>query len=160
VFEFYSSRHRTPVAIIRLNYANDLRYGVLTDVGLRVWRKDVVPLAMGHVNVIWQGDASRIAIEALPRATTAPFVVNVTGTSQLSVRDIAESFAKKFDKPVRFKGKERSDALLSNTERMRATFSAPEIGVEMMIDWIADWIRSDNPMLGRPTHFEERAGKF
>src|SRR5690348_14429793 len=91
VFEFFSSRYRTPVAVIRLNYAIDLRYGVLADIGLRVWRGEPVPLAMGHVNVIWQGDASRIALEALPRTSTPPFVVNVTGTEVQSVREIAEA---------------------------------------------------------------------
>jgi nucleoside-diphosphate-sugar epimerase len=160
VFEFYSSRNRTPVSIIRLNYAIDLRYGVLSDIGLRVWRNEAVPLAMGHVNVIWQGDASRVAIEALRHAESPPFIVNVTGTEILSVRQIAESFGSALEKPVRFKWRERPDALLSNTDRMRATFSAPEVTLERMISWIADWIRADAPMLGKPTHFEERAGKF
>lgn len=160
VFEFFSARYRTPVAIIRLNYAIDLRYGVLADIGLRVWRNEAVPLAMGHVNVIWQGDASRIALEALPHAATPPFTLNVTGTEILSVREIAEAFAERFGRSVRFKGRERTDALLSNTERMRATFSAPEVTVETMISWIADWIRAEQPMLAKPTHFEERAGRF
>lgn len=160
VLEFYSASNRTPVAIIRLNYAIDLRYGVLADIALRVWRGDPVPLAMGHVNVIWQGDASRIAIEALAHAATPPFVVNVTGTETLAVRDIAEMFARTFEKSVRFKGKEREDALLSNTDRMRSTFSAPDVPLETMIRWIAEWIREDQPMLGKPTHFEERSGKF
>lgn len=160
VLEFYSARNRTLVAIIRLNYAIDLRYGVLADIGLRVWRGEAVPLAMGHVNVIWQGDASRIAIEALAHAATPPFVVNVTGTETLAVRDIAEMFARMLEKPVRFKGKERGDALLSNTDRMRSTFAAPDVPLDTMIQWIADWIREDGQMLGKPTHFEERSGKF
>jgi nucleoside-diphosphate-sugar epimerase len=160
VLEFYSSRNRTPVAILRLNYAIDLRYGVLADIGLRVWRNEPVPLAMGHVNVIWQGDASRIAIEALGRAATPPFVVNVTGTAVSSVREIAEAFADAFSRPPRFKGRERVDALLSNTDRMKETFSPPEVALETMIEWVAEWIRSNGSMLGKPTHFEERAGTF
>jgi nucleoside-diphosphate-sugar epimerase len=160
VLEFYSTRNRTLVAIIRLNYAIDLRYGVLADIALRVWRGESVPLAMGHVNVIWQGDASRIAIEALAQASTPPFVVNVTGTETLAVRDIAQAFGDALDKPVRFTGKERPDALLSNTDRMRSTFSPPDVPLETMVRWIADWIREDGPMLGKPTHFEERSGKF
>lgn len=160
LFEFFSSRNRTPVAIVRLNYAIDLRYGVLADIGLRVWRNAPVPLGMGYVNVIWQGDASRIAIEALRHAATPPFVVNVTGASSLSVRELADAFGKAFGKSARFVGEERPDALLSNTERMRATFSAPEVDVDTMVSWIAEWIRADGPMLGKPTHFEERAGKF
>jgi len=160
VLEFYSTRNRTPVSIIRLNYAIDLRYGVLADIGLRVWRDTPVPVAMGHVNVIWQGDASRIAIESLARAAAPPFVVNVTGTETLVVRDVAQAFGRAFGKTPRFRGKERRDALLSNTDLMRSSFSPPEVGVETMIEWIADWIRSDGPMLGKPTHFEERAGQF
>lgn len=160
VFEFYSARNRTPTSIIRLNYAIDLRYGVLADIGLRVWRGEAVPLAMGHVNVIWQGDASRIAIESLARTATPPFIVNVTGTETLAVRDVAQLFGNALDRPVRLKGRERADALLSNTDWMRANFAPPEVRLETMIDWIAEWIRSDRAMLGKPTHFEERSGKF
>jgi dTDP-4-dehydrorhamnose reductase len=160
VIEFYSNRNHTLAAILRLNYAIDLRYGVLADIGLRVWRGEAVPLAMGYVNVIWQGDASRIAIESLALAATPPFVVNVTGTEALSVRAVAESFAKAFDKRVRFKGRERADALLSNTDRMRSSFSAPEVRTDTMIEWLSDWIRADRTILGKPTHFEERAGRF
>jgi len=160
VFEFYSMRNRTPVAIIRLNYAIDLRYGVLADIGLRVWRDEAVPVAMGYVNVIWQGDACRIAIESLGRAAVPPFILNVTGGETLAVREIAQAFATELGKSPRFEGKEQRDALLSNTDRMRSLFAAPEVDVATMIHWIADWIRDDGSMLGKPTHFEERAGKF
>ena len=160
VLEFYSARNRTPVTIIRLNYAIDLRYGVLADIGLRVWREQPVPTAMGHVNVIWQGDACRISIESLVRATTPPFVLNVTGSETLAVRDVAQAFATLFGKTVRFQGKERRDALLSNTDLMRSSFSPPEVTVQTMIEWTAEWIRAGGAMLGKPTHFEERAGKF
>ena len=160
VLEFYSNRYRTRTAIIRLNYAIDLRYGVLADIALRVWENNPVPLAMGHVNVIWQGDAGRIAIESLAHASVPPFVVNVTGPEALSVREIADSFARAFGKTARFKGTERTRALLSNTDKMRSTFSAPEVSLETMIAWVADWIRHGGRLLGKPTHFEERSGTF
>jgi nucleoside-diphosphate-sugar epimerase len=160
VLEFYSERYRTPVAIVRLNYAIDLRYGVLADIAQRVWHDQPVPLAMGHVNVIWQGDASRIAIESLAHASAPPFVVNVTGNETLSVRTIAESFGRAFGKSVRFKGSPRAKALLSNVDRMRRTFSPPEVDVETMIGWVAEWIRDGGRSLGKPTHFEERTGTF
>ena len=160
VLEFYSERYRTPVAILRLNYAIDLRYGVLADIALRVWRGEAVPLAMGHVNVIWQGDACRVALESLARASTPPFVVNLTGSEMLSVRALAVSFGQALGKPVRFRGTERAKALLSNTEKMRASFSAPEVSIKQMIEWVADWIREGGRLLGKPTHFEERAGAF
>ena len=94
VFELYAERYGTRVAIVRLNYAIDLRYGVLVDLALRVWRGEAVPVAMGYVNVIWQGDANRIAIECLAHAATPPFVVNVTGAETLSVRELAERFGR------------------------------------------------------------------
>lgn len=160
VLEFYSQRYRTRVAIIRLNYAIDLRYGVLADIALRTWREQPISLAMGYVNVIWQGDASRIAIEALAHAATPPFVVNVTGGDTLSVRLIAEAFGRALAKSVRFKGTERTKALLSNTDLMRSTFSAPEVPLDTMIAWVTDWIREGGRLLGKPTHFEERTGTF
>jgi nucleoside-diphosphate-sugar epimerase len=160
VLEFYADRNHTSIAILRLNYAIDLRYGVLADVALRVWREQAVPLSMGYVNVIWQGDAARIAIESLAHAASPPFIVNVTGGETLSVRALAETFASAFGKEARFKGTSRAKALLSNVDRMRATFSAPDVGIDAMVQWTIDWIRDGGPLLGKPTHFEERAGTF
>jgi nucleoside-diphosphate-sugar epimerase len=160
VLELYSERDGARVAIVRLNYAIDLRYGVLVDVATRVKRGESVALDMGYVNVIWQGDANRIALECLPHAATPPFVVNVTGAEQLSVRTIADWFGHRFGTTPRFAGSERPDALLSNTSRMLATFGAPEVSVDRMLEMVADWVEHDGPLLGKPTKFEARDGKF
>jgi nucleoside-diphosphate-sugar epimerase len=160
VFEFYATRHHTRVAIFRLNYAIDLRYGVLVDVALKVYRGEPVSVEMAYVNVIWQGDASRIALECLPLASSPPFVVNVTGVEILSVRALAEWFAERFGKRVRFTGNERADALLSNTSRMRETFAAPEVSLDQMREWVAQWIDEGKPLLGKATRFEARDGHF
>jgi nucleoside-diphosphate-sugar epimerase len=160
LFEYYAQRFATRVAILRLNYAIALRYGVLTDLARRVWNDESVALEMGHVNVIWQGDANRIAIECLPRAATPPFVVNVTGHATLSVRELACQLGERLGKAPRFVGQERSDALLSNTDRMQSVFSAPDMPLERMLDLAADWVRSGQPLLGKPTRFEERDGRF
>lgn len=160
VFELYAERHGTRVAIVRLNYAIDLRYGVLVDIATKVKRGSLVPLDMGYVNVIWQGDANRLALECLPLAATPPFVVNVTGAEQLSVRTIAEWFGKRFGVMPRFTGSERADALLSDTSRMRSSFSPPEVGTEQMLEWVADWVESEGVLLGKPTKFEARDGQF
>lgn len=160
VFELYADRFQTRVAIVRLNYAIDLRYGVLVDLALRVRRGEPVPVAMGYVNVIWQGDANRIAIECLPHAASPPFVVNVTGEQTLSVRTLAQRFAERLKKTVTFAGVEGDDALLSNTARMRSTFAAPAVPLDEMIDRVADWVSHDGPLLGKPTKFEARDGKF
>src|SRR4029077_3350687 len=107
VFELYAEQHGTRVAIVRLNYAIDLRYGVLVDIATRVKNGSLVSLDMGFVNVIWQGDANRIALECLPMAATPPFIINVTGGEQLSVRTIAEWFGKRFGVAPKFSGSER-----------------------------------------------------
>jgi nucleoside-diphosphate-sugar epimerase len=160
VFELYAERHSTRVSIVRLNYAIDLRYGVLVDLALRVWHGEKVPLEMGYVNVIWQGDASRVAIECLVRSATPPFVVNVTGGELLSVRALAENFGEHFGKPVAFSGSERPDALLSNTTKLQEHFAPPEVTVDRMIGWVADWVKEGGSLLGKPTKFEARDGNF
>ena len=159
-FEFYAMHHRTRVAIFRLNYAIDLRYGVLVDVALKVYRDEPLSVEMGYVNVIWQGDANRIALECLRLASSPPFVVNVTGADILSVRELAEWFGERFGKRVRFTGNERADALLSNTSRMRETFAAPEVSLDQMREWVAQWIVEGGPLLGKATKFEARDGRF
>ena len=148
------------VAIMRLNYAIDLRYGVLTDLALRIWRGEPVPLAMGHVNVIWQGDASRAALELLPHAATPPFVVNVTGRDTLSVRVLAEQLGARLGRAPRFAGAEAPDALLSNTDRMAQTLAPAAVSLDTMLDWVARWVRDDRPLLHKPTHFDVRDGAF
>lgn len=161
VLEHYAETRGTRVAIVRLNYAIDLRYGVLTDLALRIVSDTPIPLAMGHVNVIWQGDANRAALEMLPRAAARPpYVLNVTGATSLRVRDLAEALASRLGRTARFSGAEADDALLSDTTRMRRDLSPPEMPLETMLDWVADWVRHVRPLLGRPTHFETRDGAF
>lgn len=160
MFELASQRHATAVAIIRLNYATELRYGVLVDIGARVLRGEAVPLAMGYVNVIWQRDANRIALESLGRAASPPYVVNVTGAQRLSVREIATWFGERFGRTVAFRDNEAPDALLSDTTRMRADFVAPEMPVQSMLELTAQWLERGGTLLGKPTRFEARDGRF
>lgn len=160
MFELFAERGGTRSAIVRLNYAIDLRYGVLVDIATRVFRDEPISLAMGHVNVIWQGDANRVAIECLSRASVPPFVVNVTGTKTLSVRTLAAWFGERFKKTPRFAGTEGRDALLSNAAHMAATFGEPEVSLDRMQEWVADWVEQGGPLLGKPTKFEARDGRF
>jgi nucleoside-diphosphate-sugar epimerase len=160
LFDFFARHDGTRVAIVRLNYAIDLRYGVLTDLAVKVRRGIPIPLAMGHVNVIWQGDANRVAIECLPRASSPPFVLNVTGSETLSVRRLAEALGTRLGRQPVFTGDEGSDALLSNTSRMGELFAPSETSVERMLDLVASWVANDGPLLDKPTHFETRDGKF
>jgi dTDP-4-dehydrorhamnose reductase len=150
----------TPVCIVRLNYAIDLRYGVLVDIARRVREGMAVPLAMGHVNLIWQGDANARALECLGLATSPATVLNVTGPETLSVRWLAERFGERFGRRPVFEGSEREDALLSNAQRSVARFGPPTVGVDQLIAWVADWLDQGGPVLTKPTNFEERSGRF
>lgn len=159
VFEDAATRG-TRVAIMRLNYAIDLRYGVLADLAVRVATGTPIPLAMGYVNVIWQGDANRAALELLPRCAAPPFVLNVTGGETLSVRTLATELGNRLGRAPVFTGMEAADALLSDTSRFRALFGEPEMPLDVMLDFTADWVRQGRPLLHKPTHFETRDGSF
>jgi nucleoside-diphosphate-sugar epimerase len=160
VFEHYATSADTKVAIVRLNYAIALRYGVLTDLALKVAYGHAIPLAMGHVNVIWQGDANRMALELLPHTLNPPLIVNVTGSVTLSVRELAAALGARLGREPRFEGAEAADALLSNTERMRSLLGEPEMDIGTLVDWVADWVKRERPLLGSATHFEARDGQF
>jgi len=160
IFEHFSRANKTKMTILRLNYASELRYGVLLDIAERVNAGHAVSLAMGYLNTIWQGDASAMSLESLRCATTPPNVINITGPELLSVRRIAEEFGKKFGKPVRFEGTESGDALLSNARKSHELFGRLRVSAYQVIDWIADWVRKGGATLAKPTHFEERVGRF
>jgi nucleoside-diphosphate-sugar epimerase len=160
IFEHFSRLNKTPMTILRLNYASELRYGVLLDIARHVNAGDTVSVSMGHLNTIWQADASAMALESLTYATSPPNVINVTGLELLSVRQLANEFGQRLGKLVQFEGTEAGDALLSNAHKAFELFGRPEVSVEQMIDWIAAWIKQNGPTLAKPTHFEERAGQF
>ena len=160
IFEHFSRTGQTNITILRLNYASEMRYGVLLDVAKRVYAEQAVPLSMGYLNAIWQGDASAMSLQALGRASAPPFVINIAGPELLSVRSIAEEFGALFHKPVRFEGVESNDALLSDAEKAFDLFGYPRIGAAQLIMWIADWIARGGTTSTKPTHFEERAGRF
>ena len=160
LFEYFSHRDGTPVALIRLNYAVDLRYGVLLDIGRRVWQRQPVPLAMGSVNVIWQGDANSMILRSLALAAAPPRVLNVTGPETLSVRWIAERFAECFGTAPQFEGIEAETALLSDSSLCCRLLGPPCVPALQLIHWQAEWIRAGLPTLEKPTHFEARDGAF
>jgi nucleoside-diphosphate-sugar epimerase len=160
IFEHHSRTRGTPVAILRLNYATELRYGVLVDIAARVHAQRPVPLAMGYLNAIWQGDASAMSLQALAHAASPPLVLNIAGPEVLSVRAVAADFAAQLGTRVTFEGTEAPDALLSDARRSSALLGDPRVSTPQLIAWIADWTRRGGESLGKPTHFEERAGRF
>jgi nucleoside-diphosphate-sugar epimerase len=160
IFEFFSSLCSTPVTLVRLNYAIDLRYGVLADVGRCVWERRPVPLSTGAVNVIWQADANSMCLRALELACSPPRVLNVTGPEVLRVRWIAQRFGEIFGVDPVFEGEERDTALLSDSSLACQLLGPPSVTADEMIAMTAEWIRAGQPFLDKPTHFEVRDGRF
>ena len=161
MFEYGSSRYGTRVTILRLNYAVELRYGVLVDIGRAVYERRPVLLSMPHVNVIWQGDANSWCLRSFAHCQSPPFILNITGPETLSVREVAAEFGKHFGVEPTF-GHEASDptSLLNDASKANKLFGQPGVTPSEMIDWIADWIRQGGTMLNKPTHFQTRDGKF
>ncbi len=161
LFAAAAARHGTLVSIVRLNYAHDLRYGVLTDLAVRVATRQPIDLAMGYVNVIWQGDANAFALAALAHATAPePYVVNVAGPDVLRVADLAAALGARLGVEPIFAGSEAADALLSRSTRMRELLDDPLLPLDTMLDWVADWVARGGPLLNKPTGFEQRDGRF
>jgi nucleoside-diphosphate-sugar epimerase len=157
---YFGTRQRTPVAILRLNYAVELRYGVLRDVADRVATRQPVDVAMGWVNVIWQRDANSVALRALAACAVPPLVLNVTGPERLRVRDLAARLGALLGVAPVFAGREAGTALLSDASRCRALFGPPTVGVATALEWVAEWVRGGGSSLAKPTHFDERGGRF
>ena len=157
---YFSSEFGTPMAILRLNYAIDLRYGILLDIAEKVYAEEPISLEMGNVNVIWQGDANAVALRAFAHCQSPPLILNVTGPETVSVRYLASCFGIRFNKSPRFEGEEAETALLSNASRCHQLFGYPRVSLGEMIEWIAEWVRIGGTTLHKPTHFEVRDGKF
>jgi len=160
MFEYFSREHGTPGRLFRLSYAIDLRYGVLADVASKVWRGEAVDVTMGHVNVIWQGDANAQALRCLAAATVPTSPLNVSGPETTSIRWLAEEFARRFGKPVRITGEEAPTAWLMNTGEAERLFGYPKVPLSQLIGWVADWISREQRLYGKPTKFESRDGKY
>ncbi len=160
ILEYFSSRHGTPMTILRLNYAIDLRYGVLLDVGQKVFERRPVDLAMGHANVIWQGDANSVCLRSFALCQSPPAILNLTGPETISIRWLARRFGERFGVDPILEGAESDTALLNNAARCHRLFGYPAVTVEQMIEMVADWIGLGGATHNKPTHFETRDGRF
>jgi nucleoside-diphosphate-sugar epimerase len=160
IFEFFSTRNGTPISLIRLSYALDLRYGVLVDIAQKVFAGQPVDVTTGYLNCIWQGDANDLIIRSLALASSPPTALNLTGSERVSVRDTATRFGELMNRPVRFVGQEAETALLSDTTLLTSRLGKPGTPLHTVIQWTAHWIMNDGHVLNRPTHFEVRNGAF
>jgi hypothetical protein len=161
MFEYGSARWETRAAILRLNYAVELRYGVLADIGRAVFERRPISLAMAYVNVIWQRDANSYCLRTFTHCSSPPFVLNIAGPENLSVRELATEFGRHFGiEPEFLPDAGGSTALLSNGAKARDLFGDPTVSVADLIEWTAVWIREGGATLNKPTQFQTRDGKF
>lgn len=160
LFEYGCCRYGTNTALIRLNYSVEMRYGVFTDIAMKVWTNKAVDLSMGYFNVIWQGDANDFVLRTLSHVKNPALVLNVTGPEILSVKEVALEFGKLLEREPHFTGSEAPTALLSNASESFRLFGKPEVEASRVISWIAGWIRYGGNIWNKPTHFEVRDGIY
>ena len=160
VLSNFSHKNKTPMLLFRLNYAIDLRYGVLLEIAKSVLEGKAVDLTMGSVNVIWQGEANEYAVRSLLYCDTPPRLLNITGPETLSVRWLAEEFGKRFNVTPTFVNEEQNTALLNNASKAHQLFGYPKVSIQQMLDMTAEWLINKGETYNKPTHFQERKGAF
>jgi len=160
MFEYFSRKFATPGRLFRLNYAIDMRYGVLHDIATRVFLGKPIDLSLGHVNFIWQGDAAAQALRCLAYCDTPTSPINVSGHEILAVRDLAAKFGQRFGRAPVIVGKEEPTAWLTNTAQAVKLFGLPIVDTDQLIAWTADWVARSMPNLGKPTKYEVRDGRY
>jgi hypothetical protein len=160
IYEFFAHSNATPIVLFRLNYAVELRYGILLDVARKVWEREPVDLGMGYVNVIWQSDAVAVALRCVSLAGTPATILNVTGTETIPVRALAERFGEELGRRPIFRGQEGPTALLSNATRAARIYGPYDVSLDRAIAWVAAWVKNGGRTLAKPTRFERRDGVF
>jgi len=160
IFQYFSLKNNTPVLIYRLNYANDVTYGVLHEIAKSVKENQPVDLSMGTASVIWQGDANEIAIRCLKHCSVPAKILNVTGPETVSLRWLAEQFGKMLGVTPEFINEERSTSFLSNAAESFRLFGYPKVTLKQMMEVILEWLNEGGKTLNKPTHFSERKGKY
>jgi nucleoside-diphosphate-sugar epimerase len=160
IFEFFSRQNGTPIVLVRLNYAVELRYGVLLDIARRVHAGQPVDVRTGHLNCIWQGDANEFIVRSLSLTNSPAAPLNLTGPAELSVAKLAFRFGELMGRMPRITGTEASTALLSNPARALARLGQPPTPLERILHWTTHWVMRGGRTLDKPTHFEVRDGNY
>jgi nucleoside-diphosphate-sugar epimerase len=159
MFEHFSHEHQTAGCLLRLSYAIDMRYGVLHDVARTIWQGQPLSVAMGHANIIWQGDANDQALRALSACTTPTSAINLSGPP-ISIRDVATRLAARMGKTVQFTDTEGSTAWLVDCRKADALWGQPSVVLDTLLDWTAAWVMKGHKSWDKPTHFEVRDGHY
>ena len=159
MFEHFSHQHSTPGRLIRLSYAIDMRYGVLHDVARKILNRETIDLAMGHANIIWQGEANDWTLRSLAHCDTPTSPLNLSGP-KISIRDLAKELGRRLGVEPVLAGQEAPTAWLVDSSRAVALFGPPQVSLSTMLDWTADWVKRGGASLDKPTHYEARDGRY
>lgn len=160
MFDYVANHEGTKVLQFRLNYAAELRYGIVHDVATKVWNSTPIDVSMGHVNVVWQGYVCNVALQGFGLAQSPARILNVAGPETVSIRWMAERLGRLMGKTPKIVGEESPNALLNNAAPCHKLFGYPQVSVDAMIEWVAYWVARGGASLGKPTHYEARDGKF
>ncbi|MBN2272237.1 MAG: NAD(P)-dependent oxidoreductase [Sedimentisphaerales bacterium] len=160
IFQYFSRTNDTPVTIIRLNYANEPRYGIIVDLTLKILNDQPIDLTMGAVNLIWQRDANDYIIRSITLAQSPPAILNVAGPETIAVRSLAGKIAELLGKEPKFVSQEARSALLSDASRCTSLFGTPQMTLDRMVSTIVEWVKSGKETLNKPTKYDIRNGKF
>jgi len=160
MFDYFAENKGERVAHVRLNYAIELRYGVIHDIAAKVWAGESVDVTTGFANGIWQGDACNQALMALEMATSPATILNVTGPEIFSIREVAQTLGRLMGKEVKFSGQENGLGYLNNSRKANSLFGNPSVPLGRVIEWVAHWVKSGGASLGKATHFETQNGKY
>jgi nucleoside-diphosphate-sugar epimerase len=160
MMDLAAHEYGTQVIHLRLNYANELRYGIIHDIAHRIWDRQPVDVTMGHVNLVWQGYANSVALQSLSLVSSPPYILNIAGPETVSIRWLAQRLGAIMDREPKIVGEEAQTALLSNGSKCHKLFGYPDVPLGELIEWVARWVMADGASLNKPTHFDVRDGKF
>lgn len=160
MFDYYSENTGECVVHLRLNYALELRYGVIHDIAARILNGAPVDVTTGFANGIWQGDASNQVLMSLGLASTPATILNVTGPEIFAIREVATTLGRLMDKEVKFSGTENGMGYLNNACKANSLFGNPTVPLGTVIEWVAHWVKTGGRSLGKATHFETQNGKY
>ncbi len=160
IFEYFSRKQGTPTVLLRLNYAVELRYGVLIDIAQKIWAGEAIDVTTGYFNCIWQRDANEMILRSFSLAASPAAVFNLTGPGALSVREIAHQLGTLMGREPKFTSSESSTALVSNASRLCQKLGPPPTSLAPILQWTAAWVQQGGACLGKPTHFEVRSGGY
>lgn len=160
IFQYFVKKNENSGCLVRLNYAIDLRYGVLHDIAKWILNDEPISISTAKVNIIWQGDSTSRILRCLLHCSNPAMPINIGYPENARVMDMAIRFGEIMGRNPRFVGTELESAWINDNSLALRLFGEPSVAIETMIRWNADWINRGMPVYDKPTRFEVRDGVF